>query len=720
VIADSPLHQAARANAQRAVRELARSMRPRRIRPLVEFAESEVVVPDGPYAGSRWRWERHPAALPLYRAIDSGEYSTIAAPKAPQTGGTFLVVVVPLLWHLFEIGESVVFGVPNRDLVGDKWAEDLLPAIEASRFRNLLPTSGAGSRGGAVDGGAVHFRNGATLRFMTGRASTAGRAGFTARAMFATEVDVFGGRTMDQNARRIEDLKSRTKAYGDAARHYLECTVSHPDGVIWQHHVAGTGSRLATPCPACGEFGTIEREHLVGWRDAPDELAAREGARLLCPAGCGHEWTDDERRTALRSSVLVHRGQRVERDDQGEPRVVGEPPRTRTLALRWNAAESPFTTLGSIAADEYKGARAPDEVEAERALANEVWALPFKREDDEQVEQVSGDQVLRRMSSTPRGVVPEGALAVVAACDVGKYLAHWIALALLEESRTHVIDYGVLDVPSDTMPEVRAIQRAVEQFDDLATTGLCDAEGEVWPAVLRLADANYKPGAVHRAVALRGGSVFTRDDDGRRVLHGIVAARGHGVGQDYASRAYREQPTVGKVTTTGSVIVWTQPGLHVARLGDDAAGAGQLLVEFDADRHKGLVAEQLLAALGAPASQTLPRGEPREHFALSRHLSSERRVSRFAPGKGVQVVHERIRRANHWLDGDSMGMAAARLLGFDPEGAEVEHAGERSTEPASASTAATKRARAQTGRTGRGGPQFTTPDGRAFLASERR
>jgi hypothetical protein len=73
------------------------------------------------------------------------------------------------------------------DMAADKWREDILPVIDQSRYRNLLPKQGGGSRGGRVE--SVQFRHGATLKFMSGGGSDKIRAGFTSRMVVVTETD---------------------------------------------------------------------------------------------------------------------------------------------------------------------------------------------------------------------------------------------------------------------------------------------------------------------------------------------------------------------------------------------------------------------------------------------------------------------------------------------------------------------------------------------------
>jgi hypothetical protein len=113
---------------------------------------------------------RRPPAL--QRAVVRGPR---LRPLAPQRGDRAAAerqdahcFVIPDAVPPVRGGRDGPVRVPSLDMVKDKWEEDLLPAIEASsRYRDLLPRRGEGSRGGNVES-RVQFQNGATLRFMTG------------------------------------------------------------------------------------------------------------------------------------------------------------------------------------------------------------------------------------------------------------------------------------------------------------------------------------------------------------------------------------------------------------------------------------------------------------------------------------------------------------------------------------------------------------------------
>jgi phage terminase large subunit GpA-like protein len=319
------------------------------VRPIGQWVEEEIILPEGPHKGERYRHSRHPASRLWFAELDSHRWNRTAATGPTQNGKTLMCYVLPVLHHLFELKETVIVGLPTIEMANDKYSRDLLPTIEASRYRDLLPTSGEGSRGGMVKR-EIKFKNGASLRFMSGGGRDQKRAGYTSRVLAVTEVDGLdeAGRS-SREADKIEQLEGRTRAYGRRGKQvYLECTVSVESGRIWQEWTSGTQSKLVRPCPHCGAWVSPEREHLVGWRDAVDEEEASEKSHFICP-DCGHPWSESERWESAAKAKLVHRGQEVTPDGD----IVGEAPRTKTLGFRWSAIDNPFTTAADLGAEEW-------------------------------------------------------------------------------------------------------------------------------------------------------------------------------------------------------------------------------------------------------------------------------------------------------------------------------------------------------------------------------
>jgi len=258
------------------------------------FAEEEVVIPDDPFAGRRFRCSRQPYTGLWFDQVDSGEWGRCVATGPTQSGKTLTCFVIPLLYHLFEMDETVICGVPDMDMAADKWKLDILPVIERSKFKHLLPSTGGDSRGGRVVD-AIRFNNGAVLKFMSGGGADKSRAGFTARVVVIAETDGMDkpGIT-SRESDKVTQLEARTRAYGSRRKVYMECTVSAERGRTWQEYSNGTKSNIVLPCPCCNAWVSPEREHLTGWQGAESQAAARKLAGFACPS-CGSCWDDAQR-----------------------------------------------------------------------------------------------------------------------------------------------------------------------------------------------------------------------------------------------------------------------------------------------------------------------------------------------------------------------------------------------------------------------------------------
>ncbi|MBN1518152.1 hypothetical protein JXA32_16440, partial [Candidatus Sumerlaeota bacterium] len=115
---------------------LTRNARARQQRTMAEFAEQEIRIPDEPGL-PRYRIDSQPSIRHWFEAVDSGRYERHWGTGCTQSGKTLSCVVIPAMYHLFEIGETVIVGLPSMEMAGDKWREDFEPAIRASRYRDL-------------------------------------------------------------------------------------------------------------------------------------------------------------------------------------------------------------------------------------------------------------------------------------------------------------------------------------------------------------------------------------------------------------------------------------------------------------------------------------------------------------------------------------------------------------------------------------------------------
>lgn len=615
-----------------------RAARAPRLRSMRQFAEQEIILPDGPSKGLRFRCSNQPYSGLFFDAVDSGLFSRHVATGPVQSGKTLTASVIPVMYHLFEMQETVVFGLPDMGMAMDKWKLDFLPVIERTKYREFLPTGGLGSRGGKAQ--LIQLGNGAALRFMSGGGGDKQRAGFTARIIAITETDGMderGGKSDETD--KISQIEARSAAFGSMARVYMESTLSLEQGRTHQEIINGSNSRIACLCPHCRGYVVLEREHLTGWQTAETEQQAHKEAHFTC-TNCGVAWSDDDRRQANLASILVHRGQEPP-EHEGQS-IRGNIAPTRTLGFRWSAVNNLFHSQADIGQREWEAVRAVDQDNVERNMCQYVWAVPYKP-DIVDMSDLSIDSIMHRTTNDPQGRVPLGVKWLTLGIDVGKWLCHWVLTGWMANGTSHIVDYGRLEVPAHDMSPEAAILLALRGFRDTIEAGWytesMDAQRQPNLVVI---DSGYQARTVY-AFAIESGPRY-------------LSSKGHGVGQQEA-RAYCAPKS------TGAQVVWMGDHCHrVLIAASDGLPAVQL-AEFDADHWKSWVHERLATPMSEPASMALFRTGPNGHMSFARHLVAEKQVEQFHPTKGRILKWEVVNKQNHFLDALAMSALAGHQMG---------------------------------------------------------
>lgn len=644
--------------------------RPPRRRTLREFAEQEIVIPSGRYKGLGFRCATQPYAGLFFGEVDSGRWRRTAATGCVQSGKTLLLLIV-LLYHLFEVGEDVIFAVPKKKLAHFKWRKDIQPIIGRTRYKHLIPTSGVGSRGGNFE--SITFGNGATLIFMSGSGADEERSSITSRVVVVTEADKMDepGK-VSQEADPITQLEARTESYGADARVYLECTVSDVLGRIWREYQAGTASRIVLPCPECGRYVDLERKDLVAWEDAASAIEAEARAAFGCPA-CGILWRNDQRKAANRAAVLLHRGQSI--DDAGH--VSGDPPPTHTLGFRWGGAHNLFWTAGDLGRGEWIAMRSEDAANAERGRKQFYWTVPDELSSWETVP-LTNVTVAERCGERghPRGQVPADTLHLASGCDVGMYLLHWATYAIDATAAPHCVDYGILEVKSKELGFERALMIALAEYRGLIETGYT-MQGSGEP---RVPDCAWIDSGYHKSTNLI--YQFVKEAGPR-----YRAVKGYGIGQHEAGHYTAPTKTSQNVKFIGD-------HFHAVYLAEPACH----LFHCDANYWKSYLHQRIRTEPAKPGAFTLFHASQTEHLPFAKHLTNETEHHEWTKA-GLATVWKHKSGPNHWLDASYMALAAGHFCGarLVPEAA------------ATAQAEMEQVTRAIT----------TTPDGRPFLLTER-
>ncbi len=326
-------------------------------------------------------------------------------------------------------------------------------------------------------------------------------------------------------------------------------------------------------------------------------------------------------------------------------------PQTDTLGFRWSAVNNLFLEAGDFAADEWRASKSPDEENAEREMRQFVWCVPVAPTKWVQTS-LDSTELAGRMNDLPRGVAPDGTQWLTAAMALGKYLAHWIAVAWLPEASCHVVEYGRIEVASEDLGVEQATLVTLRQFRALVRDGwpVGAADGEPMIPERVWIDSGYMTHVVY---------AFCRES-GERFLPAI----GRGAAQQH--RQWYNRPT-----RTGAIVKDIGEGFHVNYLRAERL----FLVEVDADHWKTWVHQRLSTPLSKAGAMSLFQAPPQEHLALAKHLTAETKTEEFVAGRGVVVKWERLRRQNHWFDAlynacAAGSMCGARLMG-DGEGEPV-------------------------------------------------
>lgn len=603
--------------------------RPPRVRTMREFAEQEIIIPNGPHEGERFDCNSQPYTRLWLLAVDSGCFNRVVATGPRQTGKTVLAFVLPIMYHLFEVGEDVICAVPSLNMVEEKWTKDILPVIEKSRYAKELPKKGGGSRGGKTQ--LVRFNNGKSLRFMTAGGGDKSRAGSTARVVVVTETDGFDDRSeTSDEADKLTQLLRCTNAFGENEMIYLECTVTTEEGRTWKELKKGTDSRIALHCPHCREYVAPDREDLRGWENAEDEADAAEHSRWTC-CECGATWSEHDRRRANEEAVLLHRGQTVGRDGT----VHGDPPRTRCFSLRWHAFHNMFRPASQIGVEEWHASRDTDADNVERDMLQFVWALPYIPEEIE-LAPLDADTIRRRQSEWARGVVPDDCIALTVGCDTGKWKFHYVVFALLRGGRSHIVEYGVIDTDADHLSEHRSALLALRELDDICKTGWAVESGGTRSPDCVFVDSKYEE---HRLAVYEWSR---RHNDQRHQPY-----LGRGSTQMIKSYTHPTALT-DKIRVIGRAwYMATERKERVKR------------IHISADHWKSWIHDRLSVLDGSDDSMTLYRAPRNEHITFSKHLVAEKRKEDFTPSRGRFVTWETVSRQNHYFDACYSACAAA-------------------------------------------------------------
>lgn len=625
----------------------------RPIRTMRQWAEQEIVIPNGPFEGDSFSVKNQPVLGLLLDEIDSGRWVEKYATGPSQSAKTMSCFVIPIAYHLAEMGEDVVCGVPDMNMASDKWEDDLLPVFQVSpTLKKLLPMRGSGSEGGKVTD-AINLTNGAKLKFMSRGSKDQGKAGFTARVVCVTEAAGFSVSVETSvESGPLDQLEARQRAWDYPQRTtHVEGTLTIPEQLPWIARADSSKSRIVSPCPHCGAWILPERRHLAGWKDAENAEQAAELGYWQCPS-CEEQINDDERRESMQDCRILHGDQIIDRKGN----VSGDLPPTRRLFFHWQSWHNLFVSTASIAREEWIAAQMPDDSpereKAEKKLTQFVHGICYTQSNIDFIDLDYKEVAGRKAAGSPRGFIPADTEWVTVGVDVGKYQLYWFAIAFRPAGKMRCFDFGSVDVPSDRMAIDLAIGRALQQLKERFDAGWAVQSGnqqngvEAKPRAPEAVwiDAGYQADAVFAWIR----SLGTHSPRAK-----YVPIIGRGSGQ--LMRQY-ENPA-----KASGRIVQIGDNWHMSKVPKHRAY--EIFVNVDHWK------EQVHFSLGLdkelPGAMDFFLASGRDLETVARHLTNEKKVQEFEAGKGLVTKWVRTGQ-QHWLDGAAYARAAASRLGWRP------------------------------------------------------
>lgn len=264
-------------------------------------------------------------------------------------------------------------------------------------------------------------------------------------------------------------------------------------------------------------------------------------------------------------------------------------------------------------------------------------------DDGPQESGITAHMVRHRLNDLPHGVIPDGAVKLTAAIDIGKYYCHWMIVAWRGRMVGDVVDYGVQDVhnANERGAEAAILAALREWRDNQYNAPYATKDGDEWKIGLCLIDAGNWDTAIYEFVKESG--------------HPFHASKGVG---DQPGKAgfYQGKPSKDR------------------RVGDhwymQRQGNGLWLTHLHADHWKRCLHERWMTnhhddeGNRRDGSLCLWGNVARDHVAFSHHQVAEVETEEFVQGKGQKVIWKKVSKSNHWLDCGYMNCAAASMAGI--------------------------------------------------------
>lgn len=652
VIASSPMRRRLSADGlRRAVGRLWKILLPPPSRTTDEWADQNRELPPGNAEPGRWRSSRTPYMIAIVRAFGMRGVKMVIAVLAGQMGKTENLLNV-IGHRLDDDPKPILYIAPTQKL-----SESISSDRAMKMFRSARALWEKVAKG---------KQNKITEKWVSGVRLGFGWAGS------ATEISSHPAALVIVDERdRMEDVKGEGDPVEMARTRISTYTVEGKVGVvstptegsvtvtvdehgferwgdldlpddeavalaspIWKLWQEGTRHEWAWPCPECDAFFVPRLKHLLIPEDATPARAKKE-ARLACPH-CGALIAEESKKRMNERGVFVAPGQRIV-----DGRVVGKAAENEVVSFWVSGLCSPWKTFGdrarAIVAARRSGS--PGRI---RGVTNldfgELYALAG--------EGPEWRAVLELREGYASGVVPEGVQVLTCGVDVQKNRLVYAVRGWGWNSESWLIDAG--ELWGETKYDAVWLELA----------GLLDRDFDGSKIRMMLVDSGYNPSEQDRNPDNQI-YTFCRRHRGR-----AAPSKGHDVQEKPFKMSKIDVSFRGKIFKNG-LDLW----------------------HLDTDYFKSWIHARLAWLEGAPGGWHLP-SDATEDYA--RQLTAEVRAL-----QGATARWTKVRRANHFLDAETLNVAAAHILRLHalpkpasaqeaPDGAEPAQAGEPTAAPVAA------------------------------------
>ena len=266
------------------------------------FAEKEVIIASGPRADMGFDLSISPIATHLWPILFSNDltrYDEIVITGPSQCGKT-LSLIIPMIYLLTIMGESVIFAAPNYQILADKWQTEVYPLIASSpNLRSYLLDRKNDVAPKLSTTNSYLFRNGTNIRLISTQSADRAKSSYTARNLVITEFGGVKSQSTSEETDPLRQLKARCRSFSNVGyRFVLESTGTTVGGIVEQHYQKGTRSEICGQCPHCHNWVSPWRKDFHFNIDNPEQ------SYFECPS-CQGIIDEPLRQTMIRNTQLI-------------------------------------------------------------------------------------------------------------------------------------------------------------------------------------------------------------------------------------------------------------------------------------------------------------------------------------------------------------------------------------------------------------------------------